>query len=296
MGRADDADVMRVVDWAVEEGLADERRIGLLGLSYGGYLTNWLLGHHPGRFAAAVSENPVTDWLGMIGGSDIGVVVQTDEFAGIGTLPEHLDEAIRRSPWAEIHRNEAPLLLLQSEQDQRCPPGQTELAVCRAALAWPAGQTVRYPGEPHYLLGHRAAGPEGGPDGARRRLVRAPPGRPGPGDEPSVARTASTRGCPLGTAGCRPDEASREGGAFMSVVSRSTARRAAAVSAVVALAMSISVGAQAARPPAAMLTGLGGLRSRPSSRWATWLAATDSRPSRTGSRSSAGATAVSTST
>jgi acylaminoacyl-peptidase len=152
-GGPDDDDLMRVVDWAIDEGLADARRIGLLGLSYGGYLTNWLLGHHPGRFAAAVSENPVTDWVGMLGASDVGVVIQTDEFVGLGDLPEHLDEAVRRSPWVEIHRNEAPVLLLQAEQDQRCPPGQSEIVYAVLRARGRPVEMVRYPGESHYLLG-----------------------------------------------------------------------------------------------------------------------------------------------
>ena len=35
-------------------------------------MTNWLLGHHPGRFAAAVSENPVIDFFSFYGESDVG--------------------------------------------------------------------------------------------------------------------------------------------------------------------------------------------------------------------------------
>ena len=58
-GEADDSDLMRLVDWAIRQKLGTRDHVGLLGLSYGGYMTNWLLGHHPGRFAAAVSENPV---------------------------------------------------------------------------------------------------------------------------------------------------------------------------------------------------------------------------------------------
>ena len=43
--------------------------------SYGGYMTNWLLGHHPGRFAAAVSENPVLDLFSFYGESDYGFTI-----------------------------------------------------------------------------------------------------------------------------------------------------------------------------------------------------------------------------
>ncbi len=71
-GDVDASDVLRVLDWAVEEGLTDRDRVGIMGLSYGGYLTNWMVANHPGVFRAAVSENPVTDLVLEWGTSDFG--------------------------------------------------------------------------------------------------------------------------------------------------------------------------------------------------------------------------------
>src|SRR4029450_11188901 len=82
-GDADDSDLMRIVEWSIRQGLGKRDHIGLLGLSYGGYMTTWLLGRHPGRFAAAVSENPVVDLFSFSGASDYGFVVS--EFAAAGT-------------------------------------------------------------------------------------------------------------------------------------------------------------------------------------------------------------------
>ena len=59
----DGGDHLCLVDWAVESGLADPERIGVMGLSGGGYMTTWLLGHYPGHFRAEVSENPVSIWV-----------------------------------------------------------------------------------------------------------------------------------------------------------------------------------------------------------------------------------------
>ena len=67
-GEVDGSDHMRLVEWAIETGLADPERIGVMGLSGGGYMTNWLLGHQPGRFRAGVSENPVSNWVSWYGG------------------------------------------------------------------------------------------------------------------------------------------------------------------------------------------------------------------------------------
>jgi acylaminoacyl-peptidase len=151
-GEVDGADHLHLVDWAVETGLADPARIGVMGLSGGGYMTTWLLGHHPGRFAAGVSENPVSNWVSWYGGSDLPGY--TDErFVGIGRLPEDIDAFLAASPFMVIHHNRAPLLLLQSENDLRCPPEQSEtlFAILRARNV--LTRLVRYPGEAHFLAG-----------------------------------------------------------------------------------------------------------------------------------------------
>jgi dipeptidyl aminopeptidase/acylaminoacyl peptidase len=143
---------MRLVEWAIETGLADPDRIGVIGLSGGGYMTNWLLGHHPGRFRAGVSENPVSNWVSWYGGSDLTGL--TDErFVGIGQLPEDVEAFLAASPFMAIHHNTAPLLLLQSENDLRCPPEQSETVYAILRSRGVPTQLVRYPGESHFLAG-----------------------------------------------------------------------------------------------------------------------------------------------
>lgn len=151
-GDPDSDDILAMVDWALAEGLTKPGKLGLLGLSYGGYMVNWLLGHFPGRFSAGVSENPVTDMVGEYGTSDVGT--QTDATAvGCGTLPENLDEFLVRSPYVTITKSSAPLLLLQAESDLRCPPGQTDLVFAILKQHGLPVEMVRYPDEPHYLAG-----------------------------------------------------------------------------------------------------------------------------------------------
>jgi dipeptidyl aminopeptidase/acylaminoacyl peptidase len=150
-GTNDDADLMRVVDWAIGSGLADRDRIGLLGLSYGGYMTNWLLGHHPGRFAAAVSENPVTELAAFMGTGDFGSWI-SEIAAGTTGLRDGRARLADRSPATEIHRNEAPLLLLQCDADLRCPPDQTELVFVELRKLGRPVEMVRYPGESHLMF------------------------------------------------------------------------------------------------------------------------------------------------
>jgi dipeptidyl aminopeptidase/acylaminoacyl peptidase len=150
-GDADDADLMRIVDWAIRKGLGRRGQVGLLGLSYGGYMTNWLLGRHPGRFAAAVSENPVLDLFSFSGESDYGFVVA--EFAaGLEHSWDDFGRILDRSPATLLHRNRAPLLLLQADGDLRCPAPQTDLAFSMMRLLGRTVEMVRYPEESHLLL------------------------------------------------------------------------------------------------------------------------------------------------
>jgi dipeptidyl aminopeptidase/acylaminoacyl peptidase len=149
-GEVDQADFLRLVDWAVAAGLAERDQVGVLGLSYGGLTVTYLLGRHPGRFAAGVAENPVTDYLAEYGNSDSGPIVGT---WAAGVEPWENGERMRAaSPVAQIHRNEAPLLLLQCEGDLRCPPVNSEIvfAILRS-LGRPV-ELIRYPEEYHLLF------------------------------------------------------------------------------------------------------------------------------------------------
>lgn len=151
-GGPDADDHRRVAAWAVETGIAAPGRIGVLGLSGGGFMVNWLLGHHPGEFRAGVSENPVTDLVSEYGASDL-TAYSDDRFIGVGRLPEDLPAFLRHSPYTQIHRNEAPLLLLQCEDDLRCPPVHSDLVFAILRSRGRPVEMVRYPGESHYMVG-----------------------------------------------------------------------------------------------------------------------------------------------
>ena len=151
-GDPDGSDLLALVNWAVDEGLTSAGKVGILGLSYGGFMVNWMMGHFPGRFAAGVSENPVTDMVSELGGSDFGTAMD-ETTVGLGSLPEDIDEFLRRSPYTHIHKAQAPLLLLQSEQDLRCPAIQSELVFAMLRQRGRTVEMVRYPDESHYLAG-----------------------------------------------------------------------------------------------------------------------------------------------
>lgn len=148
-GEADGADMLRLAEWAVEEGIAAPGRIGICGLSYGGFMTLWMLGEHPGLFAVGVCENPLANAIGSYGANDI-TAWAWEQF---GHLPGAIDEYLKRSPFMRIDRNRAPLLLLQSDDDLRCPPLNTEVVFAILRLRGCVTEMIRYPSEPHYLAG-----------------------------------------------------------------------------------------------------------------------------------------------
>lgn len=121
-GKLELEDVMAGLDLAVQKGEVDPERLGCCGISYGGFMTCWTVGQTR-RFKAAVSENPVTDYLSYYGTCDITWHCEDDMQA---KPHEAIDDYLRCSPVMYAHQATTPTLMIQSEQDYRCPAGQTE--------------------------------------------------------------------------------------------------------------------------------------------------------------------------
>lgn len=152
-GNLDYRDLMAGVDAAVERGLADPDRLGCCGLSGGGYLSTWIVGH-TNRFKAAVPENPVTNWVSFYGVSDIGPWFAVEELGG---KPHEIPEVYRRcSPITYAHLCTTPTLLIQGEADYRCPAEQSEQFFTVLKLSGCPVEMVRLPQSPH---GGSIAGP-----------------------------------------------------------------------------------------------------------------------------------------
>ena len=142
-------DVMAHVDALVEAGVADPARLGVAGGSYGGYLTNWIVGHTD-RFAAAMTCRSVTDLTSlMLTGDLAGGIFGILEF---GAQPWEKPDLYRElSPITYAERIRTPLLIQHAENDLRCPIGQAEalFAVLRT-LKRPV-RLMRVPNETHEL-------------------------------------------------------------------------------------------------------------------------------------------------
>jgi dipeptidyl aminopeptidase/acylaminoacyl peptidase len=147
-GEADMPDLMAVVDAVLAQGWADPGRLGVCGGSYGGYMTNWIIGHTD-RFRAAVSMRCVSELVSMYGTSDIGVYFSEWE---IGATPWDDPERYRRlSPLTYAPNIRTPLLLLHAEEDWRCPIAQAEQLFTWLRRLGRTVELVRFPGEGHNL-------------------------------------------------------------------------------------------------------------------------------------------------
>lgn len=123
-GGKDYEDLMRGLDAAmVRFPFIDPERVGVTGGSYGGFMTNWVIGHTD-RFKAAVTMRSISNHLSQWGTSDLAFMKGFWEFPGDPwEAPTWYWE---RSPLAYVTQITTPLLILHSEQDLRCPVGEAE--------------------------------------------------------------------------------------------------------------------------------------------------------------------------
>jgi dipeptidyl aminopeptidase/acylaminoacyl peptidase len=148
-GGADAADVLAVVDHTVALGLADPGRLGILGLSYGGFLAQWMIGAEPDRFRAAVAEAGVANQVAAWAIADSGVEYNRAELVGDPLTDAGVERLWRQSPLRLAPRVRAPLLILQGEADRRCPPSDNEQLFVALRVLGREVEYVLYPDSYH---------------------------------------------------------------------------------------------------------------------------------------------------
>jgi dipeptidyl aminopeptidase/acylaminoacyl peptidase len=141
-------DLMRVVDAALERYPAiDESRLGVLGGSYGGYMTSWIVGHTD-RFAAACSERAVNNVASLEWSSDAAGYFR---FAMGATHLDAPEEYARLSPITYVRDITTPVLIIHSENDLRCPIEQADALFVAMRLLGKEVEYFRFPAESHEL-------------------------------------------------------------------------------------------------------------------------------------------------
>ena len=117
-GEVDFRDLMEFTDEVLRRyPEIDADRMGVAGGSYGGFMTNWVIGHTD-RFRCAVSQRSIANYVGDYLLSDIGYYYVPDQ--QLGTIWEHPENLWKASPLTYADRVKTPTLFIHADKDYRC--------------------------------------------------------------------------------------------------------------------------------------------------------------------------------
>ena len=123
-GTIDYDDLMDFTDEVIHRYPAvDSNQLYVTGGSYGGFMTNWIVGHTD-RFKAAATQRSISNWLSFYGTSDIGFYFAADQTAGHPI--EEMDKLYEQSPIKYVRNVKTPLLFVHADKDHRCPIEQAQ--------------------------------------------------------------------------------------------------------------------------------------------------------------------------
>src|SRR5437867_2961490 len=142
-GGKDYEDLMAGVDHVLALGWVDPKRLYVTGGSYGGVMTNWIVGHTD-RFRAAVTQRSISNNISAFGTSDIGWHFWEHEM-GDATPWQEGEKLIFRSPLTYVTNVKTPLLILHAERDLRCPIEQAEQLFTALKVLGKEAVLVRFP-------------------------------------------------------------------------------------------------------------------------------------------------------
>jgi dipeptidyl aminopeptidase/acylaminoacyl peptidase len=150
-GGKDYEDLLLGLDAALARGgtgaALDGARLGVAGGSYGGFMTNWAIGHSD-RFKAAVTMRSVVNIAPFFGTSDVGWSFEDE----LGLVPWRDPERARHfSPLTYVENIHTPLLILHSDQDLRCPVSEGEQLFTALKYLGRETKFMRFEGQSHEL-------------------------------------------------------------------------------------------------------------------------------------------------
>jgi dipeptidyl aminopeptidase/acylaminoacyl peptidase len=148
-GGNDYEDLMAGVDHMLATGWVDADRLYVTGGSYGGFMTNWIIGHTD-RFRAAATQRSISNNVSAFGTSDIGWHFWEFEL-GSATPWRDRDRLVTRSPLEYVTNVRTPLLILHAERDLRCPIEQAEQLFTALKVLGKEAVFVRFPEDNHDL-------------------------------------------------------------------------------------------------------------------------------------------------
>jgi dipeptidyl aminopeptidase/acylaminoacyl peptidase len=147
-GNRDYQDLMHVADYLETLPYVDKTRMGVAGGSYGGYMTNWIVGHTD-RFKTAITDRCVSNLISMGCTSDFPMIPGRYWDGEPWGNNRKLWEC---SPFAYIDNVKTPLLIVHSEGDLRCPIEQADQVFAALKRLGREVVYVRYPIESSHGL------------------------------------------------------------------------------------------------------------------------------------------------
>lgn len=150
-GIPDSKDILKAVKLLTQRKYIDKKRMGVMGGSYGGFMTNWLIGHTD-IFRVAVTMRSVVSMFSQCG-SDYGFL-RNRSFKGNWWEKNNFQFYWNMSPLKYVKHMKTPLLIIHSEQDHRCPITQAEELFVALKILKRDVEMVRFPIDGHELSRH----------------------------------------------------------------------------------------------------------------------------------------------
>jgi len=126
----------------------DKDRLGVMGGSYGGYMTNWIIGHTD-IFKVAVSQRSISNWITMYGLSDIGY--HWTKYQANATPWDDFDNLWEQSPLKYANKVTTPTLFIHSNEDYRCPISEGVQMFTALKMHGVDSKLIMFDGENHLL-------------------------------------------------------------------------------------------------------------------------------------------------
>lgn len=140
-------DIMAGIDYMISLGFVDENRLGVTGLSFGGWMTTWIIGHTD-RFKAAIPMAPFVNMLSFYGTTDEQFFPEWD-FGGNPYAPQVREIYEKNSPLNYAANFKTPTLILHGESDWRCHISEGEQLFAALKKMGVPAMMARFPDEPH---------------------------------------------------------------------------------------------------------------------------------------------------
>ena len=140
-GGADWVDMQAVIVMMQKDKNINSKNMGVMGGSYGGYMTNWIVGH-TNEFRGAITDRCVSNLVSMGGNSDF--MDKEDGYFG-GNFWSRPEDRWRQSPMRHFGNVETPMLIIHSEGDLRCNIEQSDEVFAALKLRGIEARFVRYP-------------------------------------------------------------------------------------------------------------------------------------------------------